>query len=67
MRLDDDLVDYLLCKSPKFIEECRGIRERMDKGEYHTLEEVKAMFKEDSKRYGRARAKKRTTKHPKKG
>jgi hypothetical protein len=39
--LDDELIDYLVEHSPKFIEVCEGIRERMQAGRFHTHEEVK--------------------------
>src|SRR5437867_1842842 len=42
--LDDDLLDYLLERSPKLIQECKKIRAEMKRGQYTTLEEVKKMF-----------------------
>jgi hypothetical protein len=39
--LDEQLIDYLVEHNPKFIEDCRGIRERMQRGRFHTHEEVK--------------------------
>ena len=39
--LDDDLIDYLLERSPKLIKECQKIRAEM---KYKTQEEVKRMF-----------------------
>ncbi len=39
--LDDDLVDYLLERSPKFGAHCREIRRRMDAGQFQTHDEVK--------------------------
>ena len=39
--LDEDLVDYLLEKSPQFSEECQKIRERLQAGQFHSHEEVK--------------------------
>ncbi len=39
--LDDQLIDYLVEHSPKFIEVCRGIRDRMQAGRFHTHDEVK--------------------------
>ena len=42
--LDDDLIDYLLERSPKFIEDCRQIRERMRAGQFHSHEDVKRLL-----------------------
>jgi len=42
--LDDDLVDYLLERSPKLIKECKRIRAEMKRGKFKTHEEVKRMF-----------------------
>ena len=42
--LDEDLIDYLIERSPKFIEVCRQIRVRMAAGQFHTREAVKAML-----------------------
>ena len=42
--LDDDLIDYLLERSPKLINECKKIRAEMKRGKYTTHEEVKKMF-----------------------
>ncbi len=39
--LDDELIDYLVEHSPKFIEACKGIRERMKTGRFHTHDEVR--------------------------
>ena len=47
--LDDDLVDYLLERSPKLIKECQKIRSEMKRGKYTTHEEVKRMFAKDLK------------------
>jgi len=41
--LDDELIDYLIERNPKFIEVCRGIRERMRAGRFHTHEAVKKL------------------------
>lgn len=38
--LDDDLIDLLLSRNPRLIEECRGIEERMKEGKYLTHEQV---------------------------
>lgn len=42
--LDDDLLDYLLERNPKFIEACHGIRDRMRAGEFQTHEQVKKLM-----------------------
>ncbi len=42
--LDDDLIDYLLERNPRFIRECRKIDAEMKRGKYTTHEEVKKMF-----------------------
>jgi hypothetical protein len=42
--LDDDLIDYLVERSPKFIDVCRQIRARMTAGRFHTHEMVKALL-----------------------
>jgi hypothetical protein len=47
MPLDDDLIDYLLEKNPRFISDCQQIRERMRRGKYKTYDEVKKMFESD--------------------
>lgn len=39
--LDDDLVDYLVERSPKLIKECRQLRARMSAGQFVTQDEVK--------------------------
>lgn len=38
--LDDDVIDLLLERSPTLIEECRQIRERMNRGQYLTHEQM---------------------------
>ena len=45
--LDDDLIDFLLERSPKLIKECQKIRAEMKRGKYTTHEEVKRMFAKD--------------------
>jgi len=45
--LDDDLIDYLLERNPKFIRECRKIDAEMKRGKYTTHEDVKKMFAKD--------------------
>ncbi len=42
--LDDDLIDFLLERNPRFIEECRRIRENMRHGGSRTQEEVNDLF-----------------------
>lgn len=42
--LDDDLIDYLIERNPKFIAECREIRECMRAGQSHSHEDVKRML-----------------------
>jgi hypothetical protein len=42
--LDDDLIDYLIERSPKFIEVCRQIRERMRAGRFHSHQAVKDLL-----------------------
>jgi hypothetical protein len=39
--LDDDLIDFLIERNPKFIADCRETRQRMDAGQFQTHEEVK--------------------------
>jgi hypothetical protein len=39
--LDEDLIDYLIERSPKFLAACREIRKRMDAGQFQTHEEVR--------------------------
>jgi hypothetical protein len=42
--LDDDLIDYLIERSPTFSEACRQIRQRMRAGRFHTHDEVKKLL-----------------------
>jgi hypothetical protein len=42
--LDDDLIDHLIERNPKLIEECRLIRERMHAGRFHTHDEIKGLL-----------------------
>jgi hypothetical protein len=49
LRVDDELLDLLIERSPHLIEKCRQIRERMDQGEYWTHEQVMEMFREKAK------------------
>jgi hypothetical protein len=39
--LDDDLIDFLIERSPTFRVRCREIRQRMDSGQFQTQEEVR--------------------------
>ena len=41
--LDDDLMDYLIERNPRFIAECKKIRKQMQQGKFHTHEEVKKL------------------------
>ncbi|MGH9844065.1 MAG: hypothetical protein ACREEM_35490 [Blastocatellia bacterium] len=45
--LDDDLLDFLIERNPKLIEECRQILQRMRNGEFHTQDEVERLFAEN--------------------
>lgn len=38
--LDDDLIDYLLERSPRLIAECQRIRREMDAGDFVTHDEI---------------------------
>jgi len=40
--LDDEVLDLMLSRHPGFTEECHQIRERMQKGEYLTHEQMLA-------------------------
>ena len=42
--LDDDLIDFLVERSPKFRAHCREIRGRIDAGQFQTHEEVRRQF-----------------------
>ena len=39
--LDDDVIDLLVERSPRFRDLCHEIRERMDSGQFQTHEEVR--------------------------
>lgn len=39
--LDDDLIDFLIERNPKFLAACRQIRGRMDGGQFHSPEDVR--------------------------
>lgn len=45
--LDADMIDYLIERNPKFIEECRQIRERMRAGKSRSHDEVKKLLAGD--------------------
>ena len=44
--VDDDVLDLLLERDPVFIQECREIQNRMERGEYLTHEQVLAALEE---------------------
>jgi len=44
--LDDELLDFLLERSPKFIEECEQIRRRTTSGESHSQDEIERLLEE---------------------
>jgi len=46
--LDEDLIDFLIERNPKFIEECRQIRQRMDAGQFRSHHEVKKILQSSS-------------------
>ena len=46
MPLDDDMLDYLIERSPRFAEECAAIRARMGAGQVRTHDEVRLLFAE---------------------
>ncbi len=39
--LDDDVIDLLIERSPRFRADCQKIRERMNSGQFQTHEEVR--------------------------
>jgi hypothetical protein len=45
--LDDDLIDYLIERSPTFRADCREIRARMDAGECESHGDVRRRFADD--------------------
>jgi hypothetical protein len=48
--LDDELLDFLLERNPRFIKECEQIRQEMMLGKSHSQDEVEHLFaKSDSK------------------
>jgi|GEM_PF-3370400 len=46
--LDDELLDFLLERNPKFIEECQQVRQRMMSGEIYSQDEVERLFTESA-------------------
>lgn len=42
--LDDELIDFLLERNPKFIEECGQIRQKMMSGESYSQDEVERLL-----------------------
>jgi hypothetical protein len=44
--LDDELLDFLLERNPKFIEECEQIRRRMMSGESYSQDDVERLLEE---------------------
>jgi hypothetical protein len=46
--LDEEVIDFLLERNPKFIEECEQIRQRMKSGEYYSREEVEKLLVENN-------------------
>ncbi len=48
--LDDDMIDYLLERSPNFRKECEEIRQRMAAGRFRTHDEVRKMLESGQSR-----------------
>jgi hypothetical protein len=46
--LDDDVIDFLIERSPTFRARCREIRRRMDSGQFQTQDEVRRRLTGDS-------------------
>lgn len=44
--LDDELLDYLLERSPRLIEDCKRVRQAMRQGEFHSHDDVRKLLKE---------------------
>ncbi len=44
--LDDELLDFLLERNPKFIDECEQIRRRMMSGESYSQDDVERLLEE---------------------
>lgn len=45
--LDDELIDFLIERNPRFIKECEEIRQRMRAGTPRTQAQINAMFGRD--------------------
>ncbi len=45
--LDDDVIDLLIERSPKFRNHCEEIRRRMNTGQFHAHEDVRTQLLED--------------------
>lgn len=50
--LDDEVIDLLLERHPKFIAECDEIRHRMKQGLYHTHDQVLASLRDEPNKEG---------------
>jgi hypothetical protein len=46
--LDDDVVDFLIERSPAFRARCREIRRRMDSGQFKTHDELRGRLTGES-------------------
>ncbi len=46
--LDDELLDFLLERNPRFIGECEQIRQRMMSGEFYSQDEVERLLEENA-------------------
>lgn len=44
MPLDDELLDFLVERNPRFIEECQQIRDRMASSSSHSQAEINSLF-----------------------
>jgi hypothetical protein len=44
--LDDELLDFLLERNPKFIKECEQIRQRLMSGESYSQDDVERLLEE---------------------
>ncbi|HET6883725.1 MAG TPA: hypothetical protein VFI31_26460 [Pirellulales bacterium] len=42
--LDDEVLDFLIERNPRFVDECRKIRERMAQGAVHSQQEIDSLF-----------------------
>lgn len=43
--LNEELLDFLIERNPRFIEDCRQIRQRMAHGSSHSQDDVNLMFR----------------------